>query len=173
MPLRQSRQRWQGCRSAWSALQTSGGAASPGERQHAAKTRSPLSNTFFTSFTPACTLPPATSVAHWCLAMIGCSKCAAISLDSDLRHRAAHDPARSAPLPPPCHSADLRRHLVAGGRRLLWNLEGPRDLKESRDQGIRNNNDLISDTVMSWISEFVLGNVFWVLTWLTLSEHKF
>ena len=81
---------------------------------------------FLHLFHLACTLPPATSEAQWCLAMIGCSKCAAISLDSDsLRHRAAHDPARSAPLPPPCHSADLRRHLVAGGRRLdskkSWN----------------------------------------------------
>ena len=86
-------------------------------------------------------------------------KCAAISQTSGT-HSAAHDPARSARLPPPCHSADLRRHLVAGGRRLLGNLEGSRNLKESRDQGIRNNNDLISDTVMSWIYEFVLGNVF-------------
>ena len=68
-------------------------------------------------------------------------KCAAISQTSGT-HSAAHDPARSARLPPPCHSADLRRHLVAGGRRLLGNLEGPRNLRESGDQGIRSNNDL-------------------------------
>ena len=117
---------------------------------------------FLHLFHMTCTLPPATSVAQWCLAMIGCSKCAAISLDSDLRHRAAHDPARSAPLPPPCHSADLRRHLVAArGRRLLGNLEGPRNLKESRDQRIRNNNEL-DLCVCSWKC---------VPTWLTLSEH--
>ena len=47
------------------------------------------------------------------------------------------------------------------GRRLLGNLEGPRNLKESRDQRIRNNNEL-DLCVCSWKC---------VPTWLTLSEH--
>ena len=56
-------------------------------------------------------------------------------MDSDLRHRAAHDPARSARLPPPCHSADLRRHLVAAEEDDFWEIW--RDQEILRNQEIK------------------------------------